>query len=94
MIKLDHANICEVPPKAGDLIVIRRKIDKQGDEILCKVREVVWVDNSPEIILSAKNDYFIWDLYKAGKSWVWRVWNLGPINITAITNTTKAFPRR
>lgn len=94
MIEFSSLNTAEKPPKAGDVIVIQRKSDKPSDKIICRVREVVGTSISPEIILSASNDYFIWNMYKSGESWVWRVWNLGPLNLTAITNTTRAFPRR
>jgi len=91
---LNNCNAAIVPPKAGDVIVIQRKVDKPEQQILCKVREVVGDPLNPEIILSAKNDYFIWNMYMRGESWVCRVWNLGPIKLTAITNTMQKFPRR
>ena len=94
---LDHFNICSEIPEAGDVLVINRKVDVIDDfekRILCKVVKVVQGSNSKEVIISSKNDYFIWDMYMEGSSWVWRVWNLGKVDITDITNTFQKFPRR
>lgn len=93
MIELDAINAEYYIPKAGDVIVIQRKADSPDRKILCKVLEVYRGSSGPEIILSGKNDYFIWDMYINGESWVWRVWNLGSIEITSITNTFNEFPR-
>tara|TARA_S200002703_G_scaffold67586_2_gene58785 strand:- start:3849 stop:4019 length:171 start_codon:yes stop_codon:yes gene_type:complete len=48
-----------------------------------------------EVILSnKKNDYFNFDMFMSGDSWVWRVWALdSDIKITAITNNLSEFPR-
>jgi hypothetical protein len=93
-MEFNSLNRASEPPRAGDLIVIQRKIDKPEERILCKVREVIDGPSSKEIILSSKNDYFIWNMYRSGESWVWRVWNIGPVKLTAITNTMTKFPRR
>lgn len=90
---LSHLNIAEKPPSKGDVIVIQRKQDDPERRILCKVKDVVNNGGGPEVILSGKNDYFIWSMYEDGKSWVWRVWNIGAVEITAITNTMNPFPR-
>lgn len=76
--------------EAGQLIVIQRRQDKK--RILVQVREIL---HGEEVLLSkGKNDYFIFDMYKSGKSWVWRVWALPKdICITAITNNLNEFPR-
>lgn len=88
---LSHLNACGSirDINAGDLLVIQRKSDKR--RILVKCAEVI--DGKEILISKKKNDYFIWDMYKAGESWVWRVWNLGPIELTNITNNMNEFPR-
>jgi hypothetical protein len=93
-MEFNSLNTADGPPRVGDLIVIQRKIDKPEERILCKVRELVYGPNGKKIILSTKNDYFIWNMYRKGESWVWRVWNLGPVKLTEITNTMTKFPRR
>jgi|GEM_PF-3296195 len=76
--------------KAGDILVITRKIEKEI-KLLVEVKEIV---NGNEILLSRKNnDYFNFDMYVSGESWVWRVWNVGRIQLTSITNTMYEFPR-
>lgn len=90
----DSLNICSEIPEAGDVLIINRKVDDFEKRILCKVVKVVQGSNSKEIIISSRNDYFIWDMYMNGQSWVHRVWNLGRVDITTITNTFKEFPRR
>lgn len=74
----------------GQLLVITRK--------QCKTRILVkcaGVTNENEVLLSKKkNDYFNFDMYMSGKSWVWRVWALpSDIKITSITNNINEFPR-
>ena len=74
--------------KVGDVLVIRRKQCKRDIVVQCKAK------TDREIILSfAKNDYFNFDMYLDGSSWVFRVWNLGPLMLTAITNNLTEFPR-
>ena len=74
--------------KVGDVLVIRRKRCKRDIIVKCKAKQ------DREIILSfAKNDYFNFDMYLDGSGWVWRVWNLGPLMLTAITNNPTEFPR-
>ena len=82
------------PPNIGDVILINRKADDSDVKILCQVKDVVKNNNNFELILSGKNDYFNWSMYLKGESWVWRVWNLGTVKITSITNTLNEFPRR
>ena len=94
MIDFNCLNLAEELPQKGDVILIRRKVDKPEDKILCKVHDVIDGPHSKEVILSSKNDYFIWDMYLSGESWVYRVWNLGQLKLTAITNTKAKFPRR
>ena len=80
-------NIREIKP--GMLLVIERKRDNRRILVRCKS-----VINNEEILFSgSKNDYFIWDMYLKGKSWVWRVWTLPDVDITNITNNKNEFPR-
>lgn len=83
-----HLNTAQKPPKVGDAIVIETKRNK-GSKIVLRVAEVVEMNNGHlEIIISkGKNKYFNWNMYHAGESWVWRVWNLGEVQFTATTNT-------
>ena len=95
MTILTHLNTCDDPNsiKDGDLLVIRRKEDKR--DILVQCKEVLnrW-SGEEEILLSRKNnDYFIWSMFQKGESWVWRVWNLGDVKLTNITNNMNEFPR-
>ena len=88
---LNHLNTCDFfkDVSVGDVLVIRRKQCKTDILVTCKAKT-----NDNEIVLSLKqNDYFNFDMYREGESWVWRVWNLGQIKLTAITNTTTPFPR-
>jgi len=88
---LDHLNVVDDinDIKPGQLLVIQRKQDNR--RILVKAKKVL----SDEIVLSnLKNDYFNFDMYKSGKSWVWRVWALPvDVEITSITNNLIEFPR-
>jgi len=76
--------------KKGQLLVITRKECKSRILVKCQ-----GVTNDNEILLSlGKNDYFNFDMYTKGESWVWRVWALpDDIKITAITNNMIEFPR-
>jgi hypothetical protein len=76
--------------KKGQLLVITRKLDKRRILVKC-----AGITNDNEVLLSkAKNDYFNFDMFLTGESWVWRVWALpSDIEITAITNNLKEFPR-
>ena len=92
MINLLSANAeCEISQiRAGQALIIQRKRD--GRKIIVKCVEIA---NDNEVILSkGKNDYFNFDMYMEGKSWVWRVWVLPcEVELTAITNNTQEFPR-
>lgn len=82
-----HLNTEHSMPKAGDVLVIETK-KRKGKKVLCKVKDVV---NGNELILNkSTNSFFNWDMFKLGESWVWRVWNLGDIEITSSTNNTKS----
>ena len=83
-----HLNTAQKPPKKGDAIVIETKRNK-GKKVVLKVSEVVVnSDGHFEVIISKrKNKYFNWNMYHAGDSWVWRVWNLGEVQFTSTTNT-------
>ena len=76
--------------KKGQLLVIQRKQDDRRILVRCADKT-----NDNEVLLSkAKNDYFNFDMYMTGDSWVWRVWALpSDIEITAITNNINEFPR-
>lgn len=92
---LDHTNLCHDANSIndGDLLVIRRKKDKRNILVQCK-KVLNRNTGKEEILLSnKKNDYFIWSMYEKGGSWVWRVWNLGDIELTNITNNMNEFPR-
>tara|TARA_R110000824_G_scaffold84040_1_gene209880 strand:+ start:579 stop:863 length:285 start_codon:yes stop_codon:yes gene_type:complete len=94
MFEFNSLNTTDRIPKAGEFILINRKQDARDVRVLCKVKKVVYNENdSPEIILSNHNDYFIWNMYKDGTSWVWRVWNLGQISMNSATNNMNEFPR-
>lgn len=76
--------------KKGQLLVITRKRDKRRILVKC-----AGITNDNEVLLSiGKNDYFNFDMFMNGDSWVWRVWALpSDIEITSITNNVKEFPR-
>ena len=95
-MKFDVLNICldvkEI--QDNDLIVIQRKEDDR--RILVRVVEVLNKrSNGDEEILLGKNynDYFIWSMYMDGSSWVKRVWVVGKVELTNITNNMNEFPR-
>ena len=82
-----HLNTAQNPPKVGDAIVIETKRNK-GNKIILRVAGVVDYGDGKELIISkGRNKYFNWNMYHAGESWVWRVWNLGEVQFTATTNT-------
>lgn len=84
-----YFNAAEIPPKKGDVIVIETKKSK-GKRVLCSVKDVININGDVELVLNkATNSYFIWSLYEKGESWVWRVWNLGEVELTASTNSMK-----
>ena len=87
---LSHLNTADGVPRKGDALVIRTK--KSGDKkILVMVKDVIKVGGDFEIILNkATNSYFIWSMFGKGESWVWRVWNLGNLTMTASTNNTNS----
>lgn len=87
---LSNLNTADGVPKKGDLLVIRTK--KSGDKkIIVMVKDVIRSDDDFEIILNkSTNSYFIWSMYYKGESWVWRVWNLGNVTMTASTNNTNS----
>jgi len=76
--------------RKGQLLVITRKQDKRRILVKC-----AGITNENEVLLSiGKNDYFNFDMFLAGESWVWRVWAIpNDIEITAITNNVNEFPR-
>lgn len=85
-----HLNIAEVPPKKGDVLVIMTKKSKP-EKILVKVKNVIHIDGDVEVILNkSTNSYFLWSMFNKGESWVWRVWNLGDVTLTASTNNTNS----
>lgn len=89
MVELNNTNLCgnEVP-KVGDLLVIQTKKSKD-EKILASVKDVV---NGNEVILQkSTNSFYNHDMYYAGESWVWRIWNLGNVSLTASTNSMKQF---
>jgi len=93
---LNNLNICTdvADIHVDDLLVIQRKRDDRM--IIVKVADVINKSRpgSEEILLSRrKNDYFIWHMYMSGDSWVKRVWNIGQVEITNITNNMNEFPR-
>lgn len=90
MIDFNNLNSGGELPNVGDTLVIRTK--KSGDKkILVIVKDVIKSDGDFEIILNkSSNSYFLWSMYVDGKSWVWRVWNLGNITMTASTNNTNS----
>jgi len=88
MINLDHTNFAESAPNIGDVLVIMTK--KSGEKkIMCQVKEIV--NGNEVVLLKSKNAFFNWDMYKSGGSWVWRVWNLGRIQLTTSSNSMDSF---
>lgn len=86
-VKIDDLNTTNEMPKKGDLLIIKTKKSKDK-KIICKVKDIV---SENELILNkATNSFFNWDMYKSGESWVWRVWNLGDIELTSSTNSMKS----
>ncbi len=87
---LSSLNTADEVPKKGDVLVIRTK--KSGQKkIMVMVKDVIKSGGDFEIILNkSTNSYFIWSMYYKGESWVWRVWNLGDITLTASTNNTNS----
>jgi hypothetical protein len=87
---LSNLNTADEVPKKGDVLVIRTK--KSGDKkIMVMVKDVIKSDGDFEIILNkSTNSYFIWSMFYRGESWVWRVWNLGNVTMTASTNNTNS----
>ena len=77
----------------GDLLVIQRKVDKRNIIVQCKKVLKRRSGNEEVLISNVKNDYFVWSMYQNGESWVWRVWNLGDVELTNITNNMNQFPR-
>lgn len=90
MIDFNNLNSGGELPNVGDALVIRTK--KSGDKkILVIVKDIIKSDGDFEIILNkASNSYFLWSMYMDGESWVWRVWNLGNVTMTASTNNTNS----
>ena len=85
-----HLNTAERPPKKGDVLVITTKKTKPK-KILVKVKDVIYADGDVEVILNkSTNSYFLWSMFYKGESWVWRVWNLGDVTLTASTNNTNS----
>jgi len=93
VINLDSLNACfEFSHlKAGDLIVIQRKQDKR--RFIVKIKSLANSNDLREIVFSGRNDYFNFDMYLNGESWVHRVWHLGFIEMSSITNNMNEFPR-
>lgn len=85
---LNHINVCEKASDIndGDVLVIQSKKTKKN--IIVKCRKVINRGSGEEEILLSinKNRYFIWSMYIDGSSWVWRVWNLGSVEMVSITN--------
>ena len=87
---LSHLNSANEVPKKGDVLVITTKKSKDK-KIIVMVKDVIKSDGDFEIILNkSTNSYFIWSMFFKGESWVWRVWNLGDVTLTASTNNTNA----
>lgn len=83
MIELNSMNIVGTKvPKVGDTLIIQTKKSKDK-KILVQVKDVT---NGNEVILSNRNSFYNHGMYYTGESWVWRVWNLGDIQLTSSTN--------
>jgi hypothetical protein len=89
MVELNYTNLCgSKAPRVGDILVIQTKKSKD-EKILASVKDIV---NGNEVILQkSTNSFYNHDMYYAGESWVFRVWNLGNISLTASTNSMKQF---
>lgn len=91
MIEFNHLNMCESAPKSGDVLAIKTK--KSKDKIImCQVKEVIGKGDGIEIILQkSTNSFFNWSMYNSGESWVWRVWNLGDVQLTTSVSNMNNF---
>lgn len=92
MVELNSLNSASFNElSVGQIIVIERKADKR--KILCQINALI-DSGEREVVLSGKNDYFNWDMYEQGNSWVWRVWAMPKcVELTVITNNFNQFPR-
>jgi hypothetical protein len=91
MIEFNHLNLADSVPQVGDTLIIRTK--KSGSKnISCQVKEVIKSGVDIEIVLQkSTNSFFNWGMYTIGNSWVWRVWNLGKVELTTSSNSMKNF---
>ena len=89
MVELNNANLCgSKVPSVGDVLVIQTKKSK-NDKFLASVKDIV---NGNEVVLQkSTNGFYNHDMYYAGDSWVWRIWNLGKIKLTTATNSMDQF---
>lgn len=91
MIEFSHLNMCESVPKAGDVLAIKTKKSK-NKIIMCQVKDVIGKGDGIEIILQkSTNSFFNWSMYNSGESWVWRVWNLGDVQLTTSVSNMNNF---
>lgn len=85
---LSELNATAKTPKVGDVLVIKTKRNK-NQMVMVVVKDIISQGGEVEIILQkCRNKYFNWNMYLDGTGWVWRVWNLGQIKLTAGLNNT------
>lgn len=85
-----NLNATIAPPKSGDVLVIATKRNK-NEKVIVVAKDVLNHSDGVEVILQkGRNKYFNWNMYLDGSSWVWRVWNLGRIKLTAGLNNTNS----
>lgn len=70
-------------PEKGDVLVIETK-KRKGKRILAHVKDVT--SDNEVILQSSTNSFYNHGMYEGGESWVWRVWNLGKIELTTSVN--------
>lgn len=84
MIELSASDLCGSRlPKVNDVLIIETKKSK-GRRFLVSVKDVV---NGNEVVLQkSTNSFYNHDMYRVGESWIYRVCNLGQIELTTSVN--------
>ncbi len=88
-MKLNYQNLCtnHNDIQEDSIVIIR---DDSGLNKLFRVRKVKISEDGVEIILSSRNKFFNFEMYKNGKSWVRGVWVIeGEVLMNATTNNTR-----
>ncbi len=84
MIELSKTNLCgSRVPEVNDVLIIETKKSK-GKRFLVLVKDVL--DGNEVVLQKTTNSFYNHDMYYAGESWVYRIWNLGQIELTTSVN--------